>query len=66
MSLEAHISSLEDKHTKFKALIQEESRRPMPDFTIIQSLKKQKLLIKEELQKFQLQSAALRQKGGAA
>lgn len=51
MSLAAHVNSLETKHMKLESLIDEESHRPMPDFTIIQSLKKQKLLIKEELQR---------------
>ncbi len=51
MSLAAHVSSLETKHAKLEDLIAEESHRPMPDFTVVQTLKKQKLLIKEELQR---------------
>lgn len=66
MSLAAHLDSLETKHIKLKALVAEESSRPMPDFTIIQSLKKQKLLIKEELQRLTDQSDTLRHQDGAA
>ncbi len=51
MSLAAHISALENKHAKLSAMVDEESHRPLPDFTVIQTLKKQKLLIKEELER---------------
>lgn len=51
MSLAAHITMLKDKHTKLEGLITDESHRPMPDFTVIQTLKKQKLMIKEELER---------------
>ncbi len=40
---------LEDKHGKLEQLISDESVRPLPDFPLIQTLKKQKLLLKEEL-----------------
>lgn len=40
---------LEEKHGKLKHLIATESVRPLPDFSLIQTLKKQKLLLKEEL-----------------
>lgn len=53
MSLAAHVTSLEGKHSKLEQLIDDESHRPMPDFTVIQTLKKQKLLIKEELQRLE-------------
>jgi hypothetical protein len=49
MSLAAHVSSLEFKHKRLEAMVASEMLRPMPDFTVIQTLKKQKLLIKEEL-----------------
>lgn len=49
MSLAAHVSTLETRHTKLEVMLEEESRRPMPDFAVIQTLKKQKLLLKEEL-----------------
>ncbi len=51
MSLAAHIATLEIKHAKLDELLNDESHRPMSDFTVIQTLKKQKLLIKEELER---------------
>ncbi len=53
MSLATHISSLESKHHHLEVMLEDEVRRPMPDFTIIQTLKKQKLLIKEEMRRLQ-------------
>jgi hypothetical protein len=49
MSLEAHLEMLETKHHHLESLIASESARPMPDFSAIQTMKKQKLLLKEEL-----------------
>ena len=66
MSLAAHLDSLETKHVKLETLIEDESHRPMPDFTIIQSLKKQKLLIKEELERLTDQPDTLHHHDGAA
>lgn len=65
MSLATHISMLEDKHYRLEAMISGESSRPMPDFTVIQTLKKQKLLIKEELARLSVE-AVRRETGGAA
>ncbi len=49
MSLFTHVSMLEEKHGKLEQLISDEAIRPSPDFSLIQTLKKQKLLLKEEL-----------------
>lgn len=49
MAIIAHLTMLEEKHGKLESLIFEESHRPMPDFSLIQTLKKQKLLLKEEI-----------------
>ncbi len=49
MSLFTHLSMLEEKHGKLERLITDETVRPLPDFPLIQTLKKQKLLLKEEL-----------------
>lgn len=51
MSLVTHMSMLEEKHGKLDQMISDETIRPMPDFSVIQTLKKQKLLLKEELQR---------------
>lgn len=51
MSLVTHLAMLEDKHTKLEGMLAGESLRPMPDFSVIQTLKKQKLLLKEEMER---------------
>ncbi len=51
MSITAHINALEKKHTELKAAVAAESSRPSPDFAKVTQLKKQKLKIKEELQR---------------
>ncbi|MCB2074911.1 MAG: DUF465 domain-containing protein [Novosphingobium sp.] len=45
----SHVSSLQLKHAGLEKRIEEEMSRPMPDNAVIQSLKKRKLRIKEEL-----------------
>lgn len=45
----AHTQALQTKHAGLERLIQAELLRPMPDPTMIQSLKRRKLRIKEEL-----------------
>ncbi|MCW1401778.1 DUF465 domain-containing protein [Novosphingobium sp. MW5] len=45
----AHVSALQLKHEGLERRIQQEMNRPSPDFVQVQSLKKQKLRIKEEL-----------------
>jgi len=49
MSLLTHLESLEVKHAQLEAEITSEMAHPLPDFTLITQLKKQKLHIKEEL-----------------
>jgi hypothetical protein len=44
---------LQEKHGKLEAMVAQEMRRPSPDFESIQILKKQKLLIKQELSRLQ-------------
>ncbi|MCF8707044.1 YdcH family protein [Rhizorhapis sp. SPR117] len=45
----SHISALQAKHAGLDARIKAEKSRPMPDATVLATLKKQKLRIKEEL-----------------
>ena len=45
----SHINALETKHAGLEAKIRDELNRPMPDESLLQSLKKRKLRIKEEL-----------------
>lgn len=46
----SHVSALQTKHAGLERRIQEEMNRPLPDNAIVQSLKKQKLRIKEAIQ----------------
>ncbi len=61
MSLFTHLNMLEDKHTKLEGMLAHETLRPMPDFSVIQTLKKQKLLIKEEMERIRRLQEAPRQ-----
>ena len=45
----SHVAALHAKHEGLERRIQEEMNRPAPDSSMIQTLKKQKLRIKEEL-----------------
>ena len=51
MSLHAHYEMIQEKHGKLEAKIADELVRPSPDLTMLQTLKKQKLLLKEELER---------------
>ena len=42
---------IQEKHSKLETKIAEEWVRPSPDLSMIQTLKKQKLLLKEELER---------------
>ncbi|MFO0389753.1 MAG: YdcH family protein [Alphaproteobacteria bacterium] len=52
MSMEAHINAIAEKRAQLKELIALESARPAPDFTLITTLKKQNLTLKEEMQRY--------------
>lgn len=54
MALHAHLAMLQDKHTRLETLINEENHRPSPDFGLMQTMKKQKLLLKEEMERLRL------------
>jgi len=45
----SHTAALQSKHQGLEQRIREEMTRPAPDNAILQTLKKQKLRIKEEL-----------------
>ncbi len=46
----SHLSALQLKHDGLERRLQEEMSRPMPDIAIVQTIKKRKLRIKEELE----------------
>jgi hypothetical protein len=45
----SHVAALQAKHEGLEQRLREELGRPAPDTSMIQTLKKQKLRIKEEL-----------------
>ena len=61
MSVEAHIRSLQMKHAEFETALSEEIARPHSDFYIIKDIKKQKLIIKEEIARLMHSLAAQHQ-----
>ena len=51
MTLQAHYAMVQEKHVKLEGMIEVELHRPLPDISMLQTLKKQKLLLKEELER---------------
>ena len=49
MSLDERIDALKAKHLALETMIEEETNRPRPDDLTINRLKKQKLMIKDEI-----------------
>ena len=49
MNVESHLDQLRTKHEELKSLIKEEERRPGVNHLEISALKKQKLMVKEEI-----------------
>jgi hypothetical protein len=45
----SHVTALQAKHEGLERRLREELARPVPDSTMIQALKRQKLKLKEEL-----------------
>lgn len=45
----SHVAALQAKHEGLERRLREEMARPAPDSTMIQTLKKQKLKLKEEM-----------------
>lgn len=45
----SHVAALQAKHEGLERRLRDEMSRPAPDDVIVQTLKKQKLLLKEEI-----------------
>ncbi|MEM6908933.1 MAG: YdcH family protein [Pseudomonadota bacterium] len=45
----SHVHALQSKHAGLEARLRDEMTRPVPDTATIQSLKKQKLRLKEQI-----------------
>ena len=56
MSLHEHVDSLRAKHARLEQQIDEEQHRPLPDNTILVKLKREKLRLKEAIEKLQYDS----------
>jgi uncharacterized protein len=48
-----HLEVLKARHREIDTRIQEEERRPSPDYAKVAQLKKDKLKLKEEIQEFE-------------
>ena len=55
MSVSTHLDSLRSKHEALESKIRDEQRRPGADSLAVASLKRQKLQIKEEIEKLSAQ-----------
>ena len=55
MHAEAHIDALSKKHAALDDRIHTEENRPAPDSTILHDLKREKLVLKDEMTKLQTQ-----------
>lgn len=53
MSLHEHVDSLRAKHARLEQRIDEEQHRPLPDSTMLIKLKREKLRLKEEIERLQ-------------
>ena len=47
----SHLHALQSKHAGLEARLRDEMARPVPDAAAVQALKRQKLKIKEEMQR---------------
>ena len=54
MSMHEHVDSLRTKHARLEQLIDEEMHRPLPDQAAVTRLKKEKLRIKEEIERMRV------------
>jgi hypothetical protein len=48
-AVSSHLNALQNKHAGLDARLRDELARPAPDTAMIQSLKRQKLRLKEEI-----------------
>ncbi|HUA77999.1 MAG TPA: DUF465 domain-containing protein [Acetobacteraceae bacterium] len=58
MSLQSHLSALKDRHASLEMRIAEEDQRPRPDAETLSRLKREKLRVKEEMERLRSQEQA--------
>lgn len=51
MSLQSHLETLQGKHESLESQISVEDRRPQPDMAALSRLKREKLRLKEEMER---------------
>jgi len=51
MKVDEHIAALKAKHANLEEALQQEVRRPLPDTNVLNDIKRQKLRIKDEIQR---------------
>ena len=49
MGRDARLDALHSRHSELEVLLESETARPMPDTSLIATLKRQKLAIKDEM-----------------
>lgn len=52
MHIESHLATLSDKHQKLDKIILNEEHRPSPDSVVLHDLKREKLKLKDEIERF--------------
>ncbi|MDA7947175.1 MAG: DUF465 domain-containing protein [Hyphomicrobiaceae bacterium] len=57
MALEAHVAELTDKHRALEQKIENELARPSADSIVISELKREKLRIKDQLERLKAEGA---------
>ncbi|MDF1585297.1 YdcH family protein [Marinimicrococcus flavescens] len=58
MAMQEHVESLRSKHARLDQLITDELHRPMPDQSTLSRLKREKLKLKEAIERRTLNGAA--------
>ena len=53
MSLDGHIAQLRERHRQLEARISEEQNHPAGDEFVVRNLKREKLKLKEEIERLQ-------------
>ncbi len=53
MSLHEHVDSLRAKHARLEQQIDEEQHRPLPDSSLLLKLKREKLRLKDAIERLQ-------------
>lgn len=59
MSLLEHVGSLRVKKTQIEDMIDQEQHRPLPDQSILTRLKREKLKIKEQINKIDVRTSSM-------